>query len=147
MKKHLKAVIVRYHDDETHIAHSTKHEGYNEYIDKHGAHFSDALAEHISRLMVNANGSTHSWTVAQIKKTMAEMNLALPKDATYGDITYAANMYFADLYPEALKDEASCIKAAYKIANDPDGYNGMLFHRWATDVEMKGDDIDLKEFI
>lgn len=51
----------------------------------------------------------------------------IPKHVTHGDAAYLANMYYADLYPDPLKDEASCLRAAYKIANDPDGYDGMIF--------------------
>jgi len=30
--------------------------GYSEYVKKHGYHFTDALAEHVSKMMENANG-------------------------------------------------------------------------------------------
>lgn len=38
--------------------------GYSEYVKKHGYHFTDALAEHVSKMMVNANGQQHSWTAS-----------------------------------------------------------------------------------
>ena len=74
------------------------------------------------------------------------------KMATYAipeshSVTYAANMYYADLYPDHLKDEASCLRAAYKIANDPDGYDGMIFCRWTADAIGKAIKLDWEKFV
>lgn len=121
--------------------------GYVDYVKKHGYHFTEALAEHASCLMTNANGQHHSWTASQINKTLGSLGLILPDKVTLGDATYLANMYYADLYPEPLKDEASCIKAAYKVAHDVDGYEGMTFCRWTADVIGKAIKIDWEKFI
>jgi hypothetical protein len=126
-------------------------EGYSKYVEKHGYHFTEALAEHVSKMMENANEQEHSWTASQIKKAMEGLNLLLPHttktEATTGDITYLANMYYADLYPDVLKDETACIKAAYKIAMDPDGYKGQIFCRWTADAIGLAVSIDWKKFI
>lgn len=121
--------------------------GYTKYIEKHGYHFTNELAEHASKMMVNANSSMHSWSAAQVKKSMESLGLVIPEKVTLGDVTYLANMYYADLYPDPLKDEASCFKAAYKITNDPDGYKGMIFCRWTTDAIGKAINIDWEKFI
>lgn len=121
--------------------------GYVAYVKKHGYHFTDSLAEHVSRLMVNAGGQQHTWAVAQVVKAIGGMGLALPKNVTPGDVAYLANMYYADLYPEPLKDEASCLKAAYRAACDPDGYEGMVFLRWTADAVGKTLKIDWDKFI
>lgn len=52
-----------------------------------------------------------------------------------------------DLYPDPLKDEASCLRAAYKVANDPDGYEGMIFCRWTADAIGKAISINWEKFI
>lgn len=121
-------------------------EDYVKYVEKHGLHFTDALAEYASSKMVNANGQPHSWSVTQVKKLMENLGMQVPKHVTMGDMTYLANMFYADLYPDPLKDEASCLKAAYKIANDPDGYEGMTFCRWSSDVMGKAISIDWEKF-
>lgn len=125
--------------------------GYSEYVKKHGYHFTEALSEHLSRMMVNANGQEHTWTANQVKKAMESLGLMpLPKtktEATLGDVTYLANMYYAGLYPDPFKDEISCLKAAYKIAVDPDGYKGMIFCRWTADAIGKALSIDWGKFI
>lgn len=94
---------------------------YKAYIKKHGYHFTEAIAEYASKLMKNGNNQSHSWTAQQVKKSMESLGLNIPKTVTLGDVTYLANMYYADLYPDPLKDEASCLRAAYKLANDVEG--------------------------
>lgn len=174
----LRMIVVKHHDDEhskditvkSHVTHRGKeHEvefdlpyeqaanalmsakGYSEYVEKHGYHFTEALAEHVSKMMENASGQEHSWTAAQVKKAMESLGL-LPisktkSEATLGDITYLANMYYADLYPDPFKDEASCLRAAYRIAVDPDGYKGMVFCRWTADAIGKALSIDWDKFV
>lgn len=121
--------------------------GYSEYVNKHGYHFTNELAEHVSAMMENADGQHHSWTVSQVKKSMESLGLNIPSHVTPGDVAYLANMYYADLYPDPLKDEVSCLKAAYKIANDPDGYEGMIFCRWTADAIGKAIKIDWEKFV
>lgn len=121
--------------------------GYSEYVKKHGYHFTDALAEHVSKMMENANGQQHTWTTSQVKKSMESLGLTIPSHVTHGDAAYLANMYYADLYPDPLKDEASCLRAAYKVANDPDGYEGMIFCRWTADAIGKAISINWEKFV
>ena len=121
--------------------------GYSEYVKKHGYHFTDVLAEHVSKIMENANGQQHTWTTSQVKKSMESLGLTIPSNVTPGDVAYLANMYYADLYPDPLKDEASCLRAAYKIANDPDGYEGMIFCRWTADAIGKAISINWEKFV
>lgn len=113
------------------------------FVKKHGYHFTDALAEHVSKMMENANGQQHTWTTSQVKKSMESLGLTIPSHVTHGDAAYLANMYYADLYPDPLKDEASCLRAAYKVANDPDGYEGMIFCRWTADAIGKSNQVGL----
>ena len=122
-------------------------EGYLEYVEKHGYHFTDSLAEYASKMMQNANGQQHSWTTGQVKKSMDSLGFTIPSNITPGDVAYLANMYYADFFPEPLKDETSCLKAAYKIANDPDGYDGMIFCRWVADMIGKSAKINWGKFI
>lgn len=121
--------------------------GYSEYVKKHGYHFTDELAEYVSKAMKNMNDQPHTWNASQVKRSIESLNLNIPSNITDGDMTYLANMYYADLYPDPLKDEVSCFKAAYKIANDPDGYEGMIFCRWTADAIGKSIYIDWEKFI
>lgn len=84
---------------------------------------------------------------SQVKKSMESLGLTIPSHVTHGDAAYLANMYYADLYPDPLKDEASCLRAAYKVANDPDGYEGMIFCRWTADAIGKAIKLDWEKFV
>lgn len=121
--------------------------GYSEYVKKHGYHFTDALAEHVSKMMENANGQQHTWTASQVKKSMESLGLSIPDKVTTGDVTYVANMAYADFYPDPLKDEAACLRYAHKVANDPDGYDGMIFCRWTADAIGKAIKLDWEKFV
>ena len=128
--------------------------GFLAYVDRHGYHFTEALAEHVSKMMENADGSKHTWSAEQVKKAMVSLGYFQLTDknttktqATYGDLTYLANMHYADGFPDPLKDEASCLKYAWKNANDPDGYDGMIFSRWTADAIGKDIEIDWDKFV
>lgn len=105
------------------------------YTDRHGYHFTEQLANAASDMMVNSNGKSHKWTPEQVEKTMKLYGLNNHGKCTLGDLTYLANMAYADLYPTVLKDEVSCLRYAVAMANDPDGYDGMPFNRWLSDLK------------
>lgn len=174
MGKKLKMVIVHHGEDEhtkyhEHHGHLDKEhkeyglpyeqaanalmsaKGYLNYVEKHGYHFTEELADHVSKMMENTNGQAHTWTAQQVKKAMESLGLMpfgkTKSESTLGDATYLANMYYADLYPDPLKDEASCLKAAYKVANDVDGYKGMVFCRWTADAIGLAIKIDWEKFV
>ena len=121
--------------------------GYLDYVEKHNYHFTDMLADHVTKMMENADSSNHNWTTAQVKAAITGIGVKIPESVTWGDVAYLANMYYADLYPEVLKDEASCLKAAVKIANDKDGYKGMVFCRWTADAIGKAVKLNWEEFV
>lgn len=115
--------------------------GYIEYIKKHGYHFTDKLASHVSKAMQNVSGTTHEFTgihVAGLKRNHNETN---------GDLLYTANMAFADFYPDIIPVADSCIKYAEAVATDPDGYEGMEFLRWTSDAIGKSITINWEDFI
>lgn len=122
-------------------------EDFIAYIKNHGYHFTNKLAEYVSKKMINVDKSQHSWTAQEVKTAIKNANFKIPSGITDGDVTYLANMYYADLYPNPLQSEEDCIKAAYKIANDPDGYEGMIFCRWIADAIGKSVDINWKDFV
>lgn len=124
--------------------------GYAEYVGKYGYHFTEALAEHISKMMENGNGQSHMWTCAQVEKALGMLGLNMKESktgATIGDITYLANMYYADLHPDPIREEIGCVRAAYRVAHDVDGYSGMIFCRWTADAIGKSLHISWDDYI
>lgn len=87
----------------------------------------------------------HTWTSEQVQNVCNVLNLKIPDTSTIEDVTYTANMAYADFYPELL-NEHQCIKYAVAVANDKDGYTGIQFCRWMADVVGKKENIDWDKF-
>ena len=137
--------------------------GYIEYVKKHGYHFTSALADHVSKMMVNVSDSNHNWTTEQIKAatghikpshnwTTEQIKAAIGHieplhNETDGDLAYTANMAFADFYPNVIPTVDTCIEYAKAVAKDPDGYEGMEFLRWTSDAIGKSITINWEDFI
>ena len=85
------------------------------------------------------DSTTHS------SKMRTRVGLLSPHTSTIEDVTYTANMAYADFYPELL-NEHQCIKYAAAVANDKDGYTGIQFCRWVADVVGKKENIDWDKF-
>lgn len=107
---------------------------FGEYVQKHGYHFTTALADCASKMLTNANRREHRWTSDQVRQNLAIQGITDLGKCTLGDITFLANMAYADFYPEVLQSESACIKYAIAISKDPDGYDGIAFSRWIADL-------------
>lgn len=116
---------------------------FKKYIQVHGYHFTEKLAEHVSAMMKNANGAVHSWSPSQIKLELNSRGERSYGHCTLGDLTYLANMAYANFFPNVLDTETACIKYAIAVAHDIDGYDRMAFSRWLSDV-MNNYDINIE---
>ena len=96
--------------------------------------------------MVNYNGTSHTWTADQIQSLINVNKINIPSTSTIYDITYTANMAYADFYP-SLINERQCLDYAMAVANDEDGYEGIQFCRYIADIIGKDDTIDWNNFI
>lgn len=122
--------------------------GFDRYIARHGYHFTNQLAQVASDMMINSSGRPHKWTPEQVENMLKVHGYNDHGTCTIGDITYLANMAYADFYPKVIGDEMSCIRYAMQVANDPDGYDGIVFSRWIADlIGKKSKAIDWERFI
>lgn len=119
---------------------------YDEYTNKYGLHFSPKLLKYAVDHIENKNGSTHSWDTNQVKAQLNMLGYTIPSTSTLEDITYTANMAYADFYPDLLTEE-QCIKYAMNVANDIDGYEGIQLYRWASDQMGKNNNVNWEQFI
>lgn len=106
-------------------------------------HFTESLADYAGSLMYGKDGSKAKWTVQEIVAAAAKFEIA---EENIGDFAYLANMYYTDFAPDILT-EAQCLKAAEKLLQDPDGYDGMAFARWTADIKHKDIEVDWEKFI
>ena len=120
---------------------------YHKYIDKYGKHFNKKLCDHACKQMVNYNGTSHTWTADQIQSLINVNKISIPSTSTIYDITYTANMAYADFYPTVLDTVDKCITYAKLVASDPDGYEGMEFMRWTSDAIGKSLTLNWEDFI
>ena len=123
-----------------------KQSDYKDYVNKNGLHFTKSLQEYASKQMVNSNGLEHTWTPEQVQNVCNILNLKIPSTSTIYDVTYTANMAYADFYP-SLINERQCLDYAMAVANDEDGYEGIQFCRYIADIMGKDDTIDWNDFI
>lgn len=124
-----------------------KNKYYDRYIENHGHHFTTELADYVTKLMENADKSKHNWSAEDVSNALKEMGVKIPATSTIGDVAYSANMAYADYYPDVLPAVNMCLKYAEVTANDPDGYEGMVFNRWLADAMSNDMNIDWKMFI
>lgn len=116
---------------------------FQKYLSKNGYHFSNKLAEYASALMQNENSLEHSWNCQDVEQAI--ISSRIESNYTLGDLTYAANMAYADFF-SLFNSEKSCIEYAIFLANDPDGYDGQIFKRWLLDIREKNITINWKNF-
>lgn len=118
------------------------------YVHKHGYHFTPELSDHVTKMMTNDNGTKHRWVTSEVQAAMVQNGWKQNAlNMTWGDAAYLANMAYADFYPEVIESETNCLMYAYKMANDEDGYEGIAFARWLSDVVAKEIVIDWEQFV
>lgn len=118
-----------------------------DYISDHGYHFTEVLMNYVISKMENADGSTKRITKDDVDKYIINHGCVTPSRSNVYDITYTANMAYADFYPTLLHTVDECIEYALAVANDVDGYEGIEFCRWLADLMGKHVRINWNEFI
>jgi hypothetical protein len=114
-------------------------EAYKRYVEKNGHHFTDKLGAWASKQLVNADGTGHCWSVDQAAMAMDP----LTNGWTRGDAAYYLNWLYSDLMgAHPMVTEAMVIGVARHGMRDPDGYDGMVFDRWISDVINKEMEVD-----
>ena len=120
---------------------------FEAYVAKNGHHFTPSLADHVSRSMLNADGTTHTWTTREVDGTLDALGLKIPSNTTLGDITYLANQAYSVLYPSVLPDASLCVKAAIAAGTDVNSYDGFAFYRWLADAMSKDLVVDWSRYM
>lgn len=103
------------------------------YVARYGKHFNGRLQEFAAAQLKNVDGTTHRFTEKDLPSTV--------KIPHPHDLLYMANWLYSDGFPEPLKTTQAVWQEALRHTNDPDGYEGMAFCRWRTDMEQR--DIDI----
>ncbi len=104
--------------------------GLEEYISKHGSHFTEKLAIAVI---------DSKWSTSEIEKTSEAMVYYNVSEATLGDIVFLVNKYKKNHYHASKK---RCLKYALDIVGDYNS-NGYAFSLFS----LINSNIDLKDYI
>ena len=147
-----KVIVIRHSDqpNNNNVAKLTPKDGetnnLESYFTKYGKHFSPKLLEYALSKLENKDQTNHRFTCQQIKDSIIRLNYDIPSTSTIEDITYTANMAYADFVPDLITED-ECIEYAMLVANDVDGYEGIQFYRWISDQIGKGKIADLVNYM
>lgn len=118
-----------------------------DYIAEHKYHFTETLMNHAISKMENVDGSSKRISKDDVENYINIHGYKHPVKSNIYDITYTANMAYADFYPSLLDTTDKCIEYALAVANDVDGYEGIEFCRYLADLMGKHVKIDKNNFI
>lgn len=63
------------------------------------------------------------------------------------DAVYVHSMAIADYWGRTIEDEQHLAMFIKDYIDDPDGYDGIAFHRWFADICHKGIVIDWEDYL
>lgn len=139
----MKTIVIRRHeiDNKAHIEYPEVQKisikDAADYITAHGYHFTEQLMKYAISKMVNVDNNTNRITKGEVEQYLINNAIQQPVRSNIYDITYTANMAYADFYPKLLSNKGLCIEYALSVANDVDGYEGIEFCRWVADLMGK----------
>lgn len=139
----MKIITIHKHDEQSHEdKQPSVLKTAADYISKNGNHFNKELLQYALSNMVNVDESDYKFNTTEVLDYITKNNLKLPSRSNMFDLTYTANMAYADFYPKLLYSKEQCIEYALAVANDIDGYEGIEFCRFIADIMGKHINID-----
>lgn len=142
----MKIITIHRHDD-NHIKEKPKLLNTAiDYMSKYGNHFNTDTLKYALEHMENNDKTEHRFTVEDIKQYIDNNGHTYPSKSNLFDITYTANMAYADFYNVVLYTTDDCIRYALAVAEDIDGYEGIEFCRWLADLMGKNVNVEWNNF-
>lgn len=122
-------------------------EAYRRYKRKHGRHFTKALCELAVGMMKKEDGEAITpMTKEEVDTLLKEFGIEVRQARDY-DTVFVANMCLADYLGESVPDMEHLAKYVKNVIDDPDGYDGIAFGRWFSDMCNKRVEIRWEEFV
>jgi len=120
-------------------------EGFREYKQKHGCHFSAALCEFAVSRMEGEDGSPiKALTKQEVERLLKESKVEI-RNLKGHDHVFVANMGLADYLGDSVPDMDHLAKYVKNVLDDPDGYEGIAFCRWLADCIGKRVEVPWEE--
>lgn len=121
-------------------------EAMRNYLRYNGPHFSKKLAEYAASLMRRDGKPIKPYTKESLETLLSSNNVTLENNILY-DHVYAANMCLADFLASSVPTEKHLALYVKNVIDDSDGYDGLVFSRWYTDMCKKGIPIDWDDYL
>ena len=122
-------------------------EGYQEYKRKHGRHFTKELCAFAVGMMKNEDGERiKPMSKQEVEGLLREFGVKVENAKDY-DTVFVANMGLADYLGDSVPDMEHLARYVKNVIDDPDGYEGIAFGRWFSDVCNKKVEVPWEDFV
>lgn len=116
-------------------------EAYREYRRLHGPHFNKKLCAFAVSRMKRADDKGNEQPIKpmereEVERILSDYNIRLEHQAGY-DHVFAANMCKADYLGDSVPGMEHLARYVRNVIDDSDGYDGIVFCRWFTDMCKK----------
>lgn len=116
------------------------------YLRYNGPHFSKKLCDFAVSLMFRDGKSIKPFSKEEIDGLLEANSVKLKNNELY-DYVFVANMAKADYLGKSLPNEKYLALYVKDVIDDEDGYEGLPFNRWYSDMCKKGKPIDWDAFL
>lgn len=117
------------------------------YLRYNGRHFNRKLLEFAVSNMTTSTGHIKPITKDELQAMFNMYGITIQNETTtVYDLLFAANMCKADYLGSSIINEEHLCKYVKDVADDIDGYEGLIFNRWYADCCRKGISIDWYEY-
>lgn len=128
-----------------------KPEGYKQYKKRHGKHFTKDLCMFAVNMMMREDKDGNKYRISamdkeEVERLLKDGDVRLQHNTGY-DHVFVANMCKADYLEDSVPDLKRLARYVKNVIDDPDGYDGIAFERWLTDMVNKKVEIPWEEFV
>ena len=117
-----------------------------EYIEKHGCHFTEDLCSYAVSLMTKNRQPLKPVSKDVVDKLLEQYNIHLQNNKGY-DYIFIANMCKADYYGSSIEDDKHYALYIKDSIDDEDIADGTILKRWVATMKSKDIEIDWNKFI
>lgn len=126
-------------------------EAYRDYLREHGPHFTKKLCDFAVGLMSRKDDRGVDIPIKpmereEVDRILQDYGIRLECQALY-DHVFVANMCKADYLGESVPGMEYLAKYVKNVIDDPDGYDGIAFCRWFTDMCKKHVEVPWEDMI
>lgn len=117
------------------------------YLGTYGPHFCKRLCTDAVNLM-RGNDDEKITLISkdELKEKFEAYGIEVKHNALY-DAVFVYSMAVSDYWGRSLDDERHLMLFVKDYLDDPDGYEGIAFHRWYADCCKKGIVVDWEDYL